>query len=93
MELELEVRYLRGVGPGRAALLARLGVRTVGDLLRYCPRRHEDRRSIAPLGQLAVGQATTFRGRRRLDRRGCSLQAVKQVAIPQIDLPFRSADA
>ena len=63
MELELEVRYLRGVGPGRAALLARLGVRTVGDLLRYCPRRHEDRRSIAPLGQLAIGQATTFRGR------------------------------
>ncbi|MDR7422679.1 MAG: ATP-dependent DNA helicase RecG [Armatimonadota bacterium] len=51
---EAPVQYLRGVGPGRAALLARLGVETVGDLLLHLPRRHEDRRHPTPLARLAV---------------------------------------
>jgi ATP-dependent DNA helicase RecG len=32
------VQYLKGVGPARAAVFERLGVRTVGDLLEYFPR-------------------------------------------------------
>jgi len=48
------VQYLRGVGPGRAALLARLGVETVHDLLLHLPRRHEDRRHPTPLARLAA---------------------------------------
>ncbi len=34
----MPVRYLKGVGPARAEIFARLGVRTVGDLLQYYPR-------------------------------------------------------
>lgn len=49
------VQYLRGVGPSRAALLSRLGISTVHDLLLHLPRRHEDRRNPTPLGRLTEG--------------------------------------
>ncbi|MBI3997821.1 MAG: ATP-dependent DNA helicase RecG [Armatimonadetes bacterium] len=49
------VQYLRGVGPSRAALLARLGIETVRDLLWHLPRRHEDRRNPTPLAALREG--------------------------------------
>lgn len=60
--LETPVRYLRGVGPARARDLARLGLRTVGDLLRYFPRRHEDRREFLPVAALRPGEVQTVRG-------------------------------
>ncbi|MGC8991757.1 MAG: hypothetical protein ACP5MD_16705, partial [Verrucomicrobiia bacterium] len=44
--LERPVTVLRGVGSERAALLARLGIRSVEDLLLHRPRRYEDRRVI-----------------------------------------------
>jgi len=34
----MPVQFLKGVGPARAKVFARLGVRTVGDLLEYFPR-------------------------------------------------------
>jgi len=36
--LTTSVQYLKGVGPARAAIFEKLGVRTVGDLLEYFPR-------------------------------------------------------
>ena len=38
------IRYIKGIGPARAALFERIGVSTVEDLLRYYPRDWEDRR-------------------------------------------------
>lgn len=52
---EASVQFLRGVGPARAALLGRLGIETVGDLLLHLPRRHEDRRNPTPLSRLVEG--------------------------------------
>ncbi len=40
--LQKEICYLKGVGPQRAALLAKLGIYTVGDLLEYYPRDYLD---------------------------------------------------
>ncbi|MBN2268989.1 MAG: ATP-dependent DNA helicase RecG [Sedimentisphaerales bacterium] len=37
-DLSMPVQYLKGVGPARAEIFARLGVRTVGHLLEYYPR-------------------------------------------------------
>jgi ATP-dependent DNA helicase RecG len=56
------VQYLRGVGPKRATLLAKLQLRTVNDLLWYLPMRYEDRRQPTPLGLLQVGHRQTFCG-------------------------------
>jgi ATP-dependent DNA helicase RecG len=38
---ERPVESLKGVGPEMAEKLARLGLRTAGDLLRHFPRRYE----------------------------------------------------
>ena len=38
LDLLMSVQFLKGVGPARAKVFARLGVRTVGDLLEYFPR-------------------------------------------------------
>ncbi len=54
---------LPGVGPKRAALLARRGLATVEDLLFHLPVRWDDRRSLAPIGSLEVGRRATFVGR------------------------------
>ncbi len=57
------VTVLWGVGSERAALLARLEVRTVEDLLCHRPRRYEDRRHFRPIAQLAAGEPVLTGGR------------------------------
>lgn len=42
-DLLKEVKYVKGVGPNRVALLNRLGIYTLEDLITYYPRTHEDR--------------------------------------------------
>ncbi|MDX2184496.1 MAG: ATP-dependent DNA helicase RecG [Gemmatimonadaceae bacterium] len=61
--LETEVTYLKGVGPVRAQALARLGVRTAGDLLRHIPHRYEDASTVAPISSLQPGMDVTVLGR------------------------------
>jgi len=60
--LEAPVTQLAGVGPERAAQLARLGITTIGQLLLHRPRRYEDRRHLRPICELVCGQAATVRG-------------------------------
>ena len=38
MELSTPIQYVKGVGEKRAALFAKLDIRTVGDLLAHYPR-------------------------------------------------------
>lgn len=42
--------------------LEKLGVKTIGDLLRHFPVRYEDFSTVSPIAELAVGQETTVRG-------------------------------
>ena len=42
-DLLKEVKFVKGVGPNRVALLNRLGIYTLEDLITYYPRTHEDR--------------------------------------------------
>ncbi|MCK6485932.1 MAG: ATP-dependent DNA helicase RecG [Phycisphaerae bacterium] len=64
------VQYLPGVGPKRAAALAKLGIATAGDLLLHFPFRHEEhaRTTIADLKPDTIatitGRVTAFRPRR-----------------------------
>ena len=54
-----EVMYLKGVGPHRAELLAKRGLRTFEDLLGYLPFRYEDRIRFAKIREIAPGQIYT----------------------------------
>ncbi len=61
-ELNTPIQHARGVGRARAALLARLGISSVGDLLMYLPRRLEDRSHLRPIRDLKHGAVETVRG-------------------------------
>ena len=54
------VKYLRGVGPHRAAILEERGLPTVGDLLGYLPFRYEDRIRFTPIAEIIPGQVHTI---------------------------------
>ena len=55
-----ELMYLKGVGPYRAELLAKRGLRTFDDLLGYLPFRYEDRIRFAKIRDIAPGQMYTL---------------------------------
>ena len=59
LELTTAVKYLKGVGPKRAEALARLGVRSVGDLLYHAPHRYLDATAVTPLARARVGEEVT----------------------------------
>ncbi len=61
--IETEVQFLKGVGPKWANVLAKLGLRTVRDVLFHFPRRYEDRTNLPPIRDLEPGQHATIRGR------------------------------
>jgi ATP-dependent DNA helicase RecG len=63
LRLETPVTYLKGVGPRRAELLERLGIRLAEDLLWHVPRRYEDATTVIPVSKAEPGQIATVLGR------------------------------
>src|ERR1043166_1865683 len=55
MDLSTSLTYLKGVGPGRGAMLEAKGLHTVEDLLSYFPFRYEDRSNMKTIAPLAPG--------------------------------------
>ena len=60
--LEQSVQFVRGVGPVRAELLAKLGILTVEDLLLHLPRDILDLTRVRPIFELVEGELQTVRG-------------------------------
>ncbi|MGC2416437.1 MAG: ATP-dependent DNA helicase RecG, partial [Candidatus Acidiferrales bacterium] len=60
VNLNNPVKYLRGVGPQRAAALEERGIATVGDLLGYLPFRYEDRIRFTKIAEIIPGQVQTI---------------------------------
>lgn len=58
LNLDLRVEALKGVGAALAAKLERLGIITVGDLLRHYPRRYEDFSQVMPIRAMKPGNVT-----------------------------------
>jgi len=59
LTLSSDVKYLKGVGPARAEILAERGIRSVEDLLYYTPFRYEDRTRLTRVRDLMPGQMAT----------------------------------
>ena len=60
--LATPLQYLKGVGPRKAADLARAGLSTVEDLLYRLPFRYEDRRHMQPIASLKPGMRVAVLG-------------------------------
>jgi len=60
---EHSIRYVKGVGPHRAAQLLQLGIETAEDACYYPPRRYEDRTKLSSIREAQPGAWTTIRGR------------------------------
>lgn len=60
MKPDTPVQYLKGIGPKRAARLAKLGIETVEDLLFHLPTRYIDRSNPVPIASAQIGQEATF---------------------------------
>ncbi len=58
---EMNIQMLKGVGPQRAKLFEKLGVPTVGDLLRLYPRTYEDWSLHTPIGDTALNEVAVVK--------------------------------
>ncbi|MDH3290079.1 MAG: ATP-dependent DNA helicase RecG [Gemmatimonadota bacterium] len=63
LQADTPVQFLKGVGPQRADAFARLGVRTVEDLLYHIPHRYLDATTVTPIAKATVGMEVTLVGR------------------------------
>ncbi|HEV8439436.1 MAG TPA: ATP-dependent DNA helicase RecG [Methylomirabilota bacterium] len=60
--LRTPLQFVKGVGPQRGKLLAKLGLETVEDALFHLPARHEDRTRLTAFRSLTPGEALTATG-------------------------------
>lgn len=59
---DLEVHVLKGVGASLSQRMAKLGIRSLQDLLFHLPYRYEDRTRIRSIGSLAIGETAVVEG-------------------------------
>lgn len=78
--IDVPIRYIKGVGPKRAESFERIGIKTIEDLFYYFPRRYEDRRNLTVISQLQEGAFSVVKAqvyasgqRRSFRRRGFSI--------------------
>ena len=62
LQLSMPVQYLKGVGPARAEIFAKLGVRTVGNLLEFFPRDWVFAPNPVKISQIKVNEFVTITG-------------------------------
>jgi ATP-dependent DNA helicase RecG len=49
LNLDIKIQYLKGIGPRRSQMFAKLGITTVGDMLTFFPVRYQDRTNIVSI--------------------------------------------
>ena len=95
MDLNTDVRYIKGIGEKKAQALNKLGVFSLRDLVSFFPRKYEDRSETKPIALTAEGETVCVeamvadtprltRVRRGLDL--VKLRAVDESAV--LDITF-----
>jgi ATP-dependent DNA helicase RecG len=101
MRLDDSLETLSGVGPALMQKFAVLGLRTIGELIDYYPRRYEDYSKLTPTNKLQPGpvslQATIKQASGRYVRRGLHItEAIASdskgsVRLTWFNQPYRAA--
>ncbi len=66
MELQNEIKSLKGIGPKKQTALKKMGICSIEDLLFFYPREYEDRRNIKTIDQLNEGENAVIKGKIQL---------------------------
>ncbi len=61
VDLEQNIRYIKGVGPSRVEVLNKLNLYTLEDIINYFPREYEDRGVFKKICELQNGETATFK--------------------------------
>lgn len=75
----MEITYLKGVGPRRAELYAKLGITTAEQLLRLYPRDYIDFTHPAKIRELQAGESAVFRA--VVDRKSAPFSQYAKMAV------------
>jgi len=60
--LNESIMVLKGIGSSKAKKLSKLGIKTIGDLLHYYPKRYKDKRTVANIKDVFPGGYFNIKG-------------------------------
>ena len=86
MDRTTNIQYLKGVGEKRAKLLGKLGIFTVGDLLRFYPRDYTDWSKITPIVAAPFDEPCCIRA--TVDHKPRGAKISKSMTIYKISMYF-----
>ena len=61
VEFDTRVQFLKGVGETRAKHLEKLGIFSIGALLRYYPKRYEDWNNITKISEVPLNETVCLK--------------------------------
>ncbi len=63
MFLDSDIKYIKGVGEARAKSLGKLGIKTLGDMLTFYPRKYEDWSKTAMINECVPGEISCVKAK------------------------------
>ena len=95
MQLDTDIRYIKGIGEARARSMGKLGIHDLAGLVSYFPRAYEDRTQYKSIRELADGETACVRAmvaeEPRLSRVRRGMELVKLRAVDEsgaLDITF-----
>lgn len=95
MQLDTDIRYIKGIGEARARSMGKLGIHDLAGLVSYFPRAYEDRTQYKQIRELTDGETACVRAmvaeEPRLSRVRRGMELVKLRAVDEsgaLDITF-----
>ena len=60
LNLNTDIKFLKGVGPQRANILYQNNINTINDLIKYFPRKYLDRTNIQRISKVKIGETAVI---------------------------------
>ena len=60
---EKSIQFIKGIGPKRAEILAKVGIETLSDVLEYFPRAYKNRADVTPVREVVPDSEATVKGK------------------------------